>query len=60
MKYTVYIARTETTLYTLQVDAESETEAENLAHDRYDEGDYDKSEVVWGEEMTHEIKKEEL
>ena len=55
MKYKVSIARTETTLYFVEVEAESEIEAENLASDKYDEGDYDSSKIVWGEEMIHEV-----
>lgn len=56
----VSIARTETTLYSIEVDADNQIEAEHLAHDRYDEGDYDKSEMVWGEEFTHEVEEIKL
>jgi hypothetical protein len=54
-KYRVAIARTETTVYYVDVEAEHEGVAEELACDRYSEGDYDKEDVVWGEENVHSI-----
>jgi hypothetical protein len=55
MKYTISIARTETTLYFVEVDADTKTEAKTLAYDKYNDGDYNNSKVVWAEEMTHSI-----
>lgn len=55
MKYKVYIARNETTVYTIEVNARNEKEAENKAKKRYDKNDYDYSKVVYGEEEVHDI-----
>jgi hypothetical protein len=54
-KYEVLIARNETTVYTVEVDANSEKDAEKKAYKRFGINDYDDSEVVYGEEETHEI-----
>ena len=54
-KYEVLIARNETTVYTIKVDAKSEKDAEKKAYKRFDIDDYEDSEVVYGEEETHEI-----
>jgi hypothetical protein len=56
-KYRVAIARTETTVYYIDVDAENESDAEKIAFEEYYiEGDYVSKEVVWAEEDVHEIK----
>jgi hypothetical protein len=55
-KFNVAIARTETTVYYLDVEAEDEDIAEEIATDRYNEGDYDSKNVVWAEEEVHEMK----
>lgn len=54
-KYNVQIARTETTVYYIEVEAEDEGQAEELACDRYNQNDYDQSKVVYGEEEVHSI-----
>jgi hypothetical protein len=54
-KYEVLIARNETTVYTVEVDANSEKDAEKKAYKRFGINDYDDSEVFYGEEETHEI-----
>ena len=54
-KYEVLIARNETTVYTIKVDAKSEKDAEKKAYKRFVIDDYEDSEVVYGEEETHEI-----
>ena len=56
-KYRVAIARTETTVYYIDVEAEHEGLAEEIAFEEYYiEGDYVSKEVVWAEEDVHEIK----
>jgi len=55
-KFTVEIARNETTVYYIDVEAEDEALAEEIACDRYNEGDYDSSKVVYGEEEVHQIR----
>lgn len=52
-KYMVCIARNETTVYTMIVNARSEKEAEKKAVKRYENGDYDDEDVVYGEEEVH-------
>jgi len=54
-KYQVLIARNETTVYTIEVKARSEDEAEKKAYKKWAENDYKNSKVVYGEEETHEI-----
>jgi len=54
-KYEVLIARNETTVYTVEVDAKNEKDAETKAYKRFGKNDYEDSEVVYGEEETHEI-----
>jgi len=54
-KYEVLIARNETTIYTVEVMAKSEDEAEKKAYARFNKNDYEDEEVVYGEEETHEI-----
>lgn len=54
-KYEVLIARNETTMYTVEVMAKSEEEAETKAYARFNKNDYDDEDVVYGEEDTHEI-----
>ena len=53
--YEVLIARNETTVYTVEVMAKSEEEAEKKAYVRFGRNDYEDEEVVYGEEETHEI-----
>jgi len=54
-KYEVLIARNETTIYTIEVNAKSEEEAEKKAYKKWAEGDYEDEEIVYGEEETYEI-----
>jgi hypothetical protein len=54
-KYEVLIARNETTIYTIEVKAKNEDEAEKKAYKKWDKGDYEDGDVVYGEEETHEI-----
>jgi len=54
-KYEVLIARNETTVYTVEVYANSEKDAEKKAYKRFGKNDYENSKVVYGEEETHEI-----
>jgi len=54
-KYEVQIARNETTVYTIEVTARSEKEAEKKAYTRFDKGDYDDEDIVYGEEEVHSI-----
>jgi hypothetical protein len=54
-KYEVLIARNETTVYTVEVMAKSEEEAEKKAYVRFGKNDYEDEDVVYGEEETHEI-----
>lgn len=54
-KYEVLIARNETTVYTVEVEATSEDDAEKKAYKRYGKGDWDHEDVVYGEEEVHEI-----
>jgi hypothetical protein len=54
-KYEVLIARNETTVYTVEVMAKSEEDAEKKAYARFGKNDYEDEEVVYGEEETHEI-----
>lgn len=56
-KYRVAIARNETTVYYIDVEAEHEGIAEELACDRYNQNDYDYEKVVYGEEEVHSIEK---
>lgn len=53
--YQVQIARTETTLYTIEVKAKNEDLAEDLAYSKFADGDYDDEDIVYGEEETHSI-----
>jgi hypothetical protein len=54
-KYQVLIARNETTIYTIEVDAISEYDAEKNAYKKWANGDYETEKVVYGEEDTHAI-----
>ena len=54
-KYQVLIARNETTVYTVEVEAESEYDAEKNAYKKFATGDYEDSDIVYAEEDTHEI-----
>ena len=53
--YIVRIARNETTIYEVEVNAKSEYDAEKNAYKKFANGDYVDSRVVYGEEDTHEI-----
>jgi hypothetical protein len=54
-KYEVLIARNETTVYTVEVMAKSEEDAEKKAYVKFGKNDYEDEDVVYGEEETHEI-----
>ena len=54
-KYEVLIARNETTIYTIEVKAKNEDEAEKKAYKKWAENDYEDEDVVYGEEETYEI-----
>jgi hypothetical protein len=55
-KYRVAIARNETTVYYIDVEAEHEGIAEDIAFEEYYiEGDYVSKEVVWAEEEVHSV-----
>lgn len=54
-KYEVLIARNETTVYTIEVEATSEKDAEKKAYKQFAKGYWDDEDVVYGEEETHEI-----
>jgi len=57
-KYQVQIARNETTVYTYEVNAKSETEAEDRAYTLYNQGEEAIDEdVVYGDEFVHDITK---
>jgi hypothetical protein len=58
-KYQVQIARTETTVYFVDVVASDEDTAKELAYERFNDNDYDDSKVVYGEEFTHDIEVQE-
>jgi hypothetical protein len=53
--YQVQIARNETTVYTIEVQAPDEDQATEFAQSRFDEGDYDHEKVVYGEEEVHSV-----
>ena len=53
--YIVRIARNETTVYEVEVTANSEYDAEKNAYKKFAQGDYVSEKVVYGEEDTHEI-----
>ena len=54
-KYEVLIARNETTMYTIEVMAKSEDEAEKKAYVKFAKNDIEDEKVVYGEEETYEI-----
>lgn len=58
-KYRVAIARNETTVYYVDVEAEHEGIAEEIACDRYNKGDHDDENVVYAEEEVHSIEEVE-
>lgn len=57
-KYLVQIARTETTVYGVEVSARNAEKAEELAYKKYEEGDYHFEDIVHAEECTHEIEEQ--
>ncbi len=54
-KYEVLIARNETTVYTIEVNAKDADEAEHKAYRKFANVDYKHSQVVYGEEETYQI-----
>ncbi len=56
--YIVQIARNETTIYSIEVMAASEYDAEKNAYKKFNNGDYEREKVVYGEEETHSIDEE--
>jgi hypothetical protein len=59
-KYQVQIARNETTVYTVEVEAASEYDAEKNAYKKFANGDYEDEDIVYGEEETHSIEELEI
>jgi hypothetical protein len=56
-KYRVAMARTETTMYYYDVEAEDEGIAEEIATDRYTNDErYTHRSIVWGEDEVHSVK----
>jgi len=55
--YTVTLVRVENTVYHIDVEAENEEHAEELAQEKWDEGDIDldSGEVVHGEEFINQV-----
>lgn len=60
-KYTVYICRVENTLYPIEVEAQDEEDAEELAwaHFNGDDMDWDDGDIVHAEEFCHQIEEED-
>jgi uncharacterized membrane protein len=58
-QFRVAIARNETTVYYIDVEAEHEGLAEEIACDRYNKGDHDDEDVVYAEEEVHSIEEVE-
>lgn len=54
-KYEVVFSRNETTVYIVKVEANDEKDAEKKARELYDQGYWNREEIVYGEEQTHEI-----
>lgn len=54
-KYEVLIARTETAIYTIGVEAANTDEAEESAYQKFAENDYIHKEIVFGMEETDDI-----
>ena len=53
-KFIVTLVRVEHTIYPINVEAEDQEEAEELARKKWDEGNFDsKGEVVYGEEFIN-------
>ena len=56
-KYEVQICRVEHTIYCVEVEADNEIDAAELAYERYDEDDYDAvKNSVYGEDFVHDIR----
>lgn len=53
--YEVRIARNETVVYTIKVDADNQKDAEEKAWNKYQKGYWDHEDNVYGEEEIHEI-----
>jgi DpnD/PcfM-like protein len=56
-KYKVTLVRAENIVYLIEVDAESESRAEELAQEKWDSGDIDldRGVVVHGEEFINQV-----
>ena len=55
-KFIVSMVRVEHTVYQINVEAEDQEEAENLARENWDEGKIDlNGEVVYGEEFINQV-----
>lgn len=53
--YNVQIARTETTVYTIEVKAKDEDKAEEAAWKKYAHQEWDDEDIVYGEENIHHV-----
>ncbi len=59
-KFNVQIARTETTVYYFEeIEANTESEAEELAWKLYEDQEWDDEETVYGEENVHFVEEAE-
>ena len=55
-KFIVSMVRVEHTVYQINVEAEDQEEAEELARKKWDDGDFkSKGEVVYGEEFINQV-----
>jgi len=55
-KFIVTLVRVEHTIYPINVEAEDQEEAEELARKKWDDGDFNsKGEVVYGEEFINQV-----
>ena len=55
-KFIVTLVRVEHTIYPINVEAEDQDEAEELARKKWDDGDFNsKGEVVYGEEFINQV-----
>ncbi len=59
-KFNVQIARTETTVYYFEeIEANTESEAEELAWKLYEDQEWDDEDTVYGEENVHYVEEAE-
>ena len=56
-KYKVSICRVEKTIHYFEINANNESEAEDLANELFDESDLDNGILVQGESFTNDIEK---